>query len=338
MLEPTDESLNALGPHASIQDRAYALLKGMIKEGKLQPGERLLEAQVARAFGISRSPARHALRLLCDEKLIRESSGRGYAVHGRLGQRGMSTDNPAHARRAVLDSVKILAVPQWERMYGQLERELCSCMIFSSVRIVEERLAEHFGVSRTVVRDVLARMHSVGLVTKDSLGGWVAMQVTPDKTHHLYELRWLLEPQALLQAAPHVSTEYLESARSTVIEALDGFPREGFDTDVVENDLHVTLLGHCPNEEILHSLARTRVLFVPTRYLFDPVLRIPLDLIADALKEHAEIYTLLLDGKDEKAARALYEHLKQADERWLRRFRGAESIARGEMPSYLVRL
>ena len=240
------------------------------------------------------------------------------------------------SRRAVLDAVKIAAMPQWERMYGQLEQELCAGMIFSSVRIVEERVAEHYGVSRTVVRDVLARMHSVGLVTKDSLGRWIAPQVTPAKTHHLYELRWLLEPQALRQAAPHVPTAYLERGRATVSNALKGFPQEGFDTDVVENDLHVTLLGHCPNEEILHSLARTRVLFVPTRYLLDPVLHIPLALIEDALHEHIAIYDLLLDRRVDEAAQALFDHLKNADDRWLKRFESTAKKRQPALPPYLL--
>ncbi|WP_231933956.1 GntR family transcriptional regulator [Bordetella bronchialis] len=319
----------------SIQGRAYELLKGMIDEGRLQAGERLLEAEVAKAFGISRSPARHALRLLCEDKLIRESAGRGYEVVGRA-RAGSRVQAIRPARRAVLEPMQILSVPQWERMYGELERELCTHMIFSGVRIVEERVAEHFAVSRTVVRDVLARMHSVGLVSKDALGHWVAPQVTPAKTHHLYELRWLLEPEALRQAAPHVPAGYVERARATAVDALDGFPREGFDTDVVEHDLHVTLLSHCPNEDILHALARTRVLFVPTRYLFDPVLHIPLDLIEDALREHVHIYDLLLTRRPAQAAKALYDHLRHADDRWLKRFQGAAALKPSAMPPYLL--
>lgn len=335
MAEPAKD-LPATMDRKSIQDRTYMLLKGMINEGRMQPGERLLEAQVAKAFGISRSPARHALKLLCEGRLIRELAGRGYEVTGQSTAARRQPGLEAPSRHAVLEAVKIAAVPQWERMYGQLEKELCSRMIFSSVRIVEERVAEHFGVSRTVVRDVLSRMHSVGLVTKDSLGRWIAPHVTPAKTHHLYELRWMLEPTALRQAAPHVSTDYLERARATVTDALDGFPREGFDTDVVENDLHVTLLGHCPNEEILHSLARTRVLFVPTRYLFDPVLQIPLSLIEAALREHLAIYNFLLSGDADSAAMALLEHLKSADERWLKRFEGASRHTQEALPLYLV--
>jgi len=335
-MSEAETDANGAMDSTSIQVRAYTMLKAMLDEGRLQAGERLLEAQVAKAFGISRSPARHALQKLCEGALIRELPGRGYEVVRPAAATARPVTDPMRARRAVLEPMKIVSVPHWERMYGQLEKELCSRMIFSSVRIVEERVAEQFGVSRTVVRDVLARMHSVGLVTKDSLGRWIAPQVTPAKTHHLYELRWMLEPTALQQAAPSLPPALLERARATVIDALDGFPREGFDTDVVENDLHVGVLSYCPNDEILQSLARTRVLFVPTRYLYDPVLRIPLSLIEDALKEHQQIYGLLLDQRADDAATALQSHLKNADERWLKRFESSAGHKQEALPPYLA--
>lgn len=313
----------------SLQDRAFQLLKAMIDDGRLSPGEKLLEAHVSKAFGISRSPARHALRRLCEQQLIHEVQGRGYEVAG-------THDFHSTRQHATLDPIKIPAVARWESMYDRLEQAICTSVMFTPVRIIEERVAEHFHVSRTVVRDVLARMHSVGLVSKDAPGRWIAPQVTPEKTHHLYEIRWLLEPQALLQAAPLVPESYLIQARNTVEQSLNGFPREGFDTDIVENDLHVTLLSYCPNAEILQVLARTRILFVPTRYLFDPVLHIPLGLIEDALKEHLHIYDLLLNNNAREAADALRVHLQRADDRWLQRFNSACHLPDIALPPYLT--
>jgi len=78
------------------------------------------------------------------------------------------------------------------------------------------------------------------------------------------------------------------------------------------------------------------VLFVPTRYLFDPVLHIPLELIEAALREHVQIYDLLLARKPVRAARALYDHLKHADDRWLQRFEGAAALKPFTTPPYLV--
>ncbi len=253
----------------SIQHRTYRLLREMIEDGRIVPGEKLLEAQVAKSFCISRSPARIALAALCADKIIVESKGRGYRVAGQAsGERAGKT--------AVLDRMEITSdEPQWQRMYAELERELCTRVLFGSVRITEEGLAQHFDVSRTVARGVMARMHSVGQLSKDRNGHWIAEQVTKERIGHLFEMRRLLEPTALMQAAQHAPREFLEGVRARLIGAIEAEHRGGAEMDTAETDLHIDLLSHCPNKEIVFALARTHVLFVPTRYLTDPYLQIP---------------------------------------------------------------
>ena len=110
-------------------------------------------------FQVSRSPARATLQALCREQLVRKAQGRGYLVAGTA---------PANTvgRLATLDAVRIQPAPLWERVYAEVELQLARHVLFRPVRLTEEKLAEHFGVSRTVARDVLARMQSVGLVGK----------------------------------------------------------------------------------------------------------------------------------------------------------------------------
>lgn len=309
---------------ASLQDRAYLQLRDMIKGGQIRPGERLLEAGVVRAFGISRSPARQALERLRQDGFLEELAGRGYRVPGGKG-----------SELAALDPVDLSAPRQWERMYEEVEQELFVRTLFGAVRLNELRLAEHFGVSRTVTRDLLARMHGVGLVAKDNAGHWIAEQMTPDRIRHLYELRCLLEPAALRQAAPLVPAAVLEDMRARILAARAETPISSTRFDEAETDLHITLLGYSANPEIMRALKRTHLLFGPTRYLFDPFLGIPIRLIVAALDEHLHILDLLLDGQADRAAHALETHLQDAVERWLRRF---EITAKGKpiaFPSYL---
>ncbi|MBN8413819.1 GntR family transcriptional regulator [Halomonas cupida] len=54
----------------SLADEAYELLKGMIVQGELAPGERLLEPALCRRLGISRTPLRDALNQLAGEGLV----------------------------------------------------------------------------------------------------------------------------------------------------------------------------------------------------------------------------------------------------------------------------
>ena len=72
----------ASSPAVSLQDRIYAHLKAGIAEGRIGPGTRLLESQLARTFSVSRSPARGALNALAAERLVLDDGARGYKVAG----------------------------------------------------------------------------------------------------------------------------------------------------------------------------------------------------------------------------------------------------------------
>jgi DNA-binding GntR family transcriptional regulator len=315
----------------SIQHRTYRLLREMIEDGRIAPGEKLLEAQVAKSFCISRSPARIALAALCADRIIVESEGRGYRVAGQA-------SGARAGRTAVLDRMEITSAPQWQRMYAELERELCTRVLFGSVRITEEGLAQHFEVSRTVARGVMARMHSVGALSKDRNGHWIAEQVTRERIGHLFEMRRLLEPAALMQAAPHAPRDFLEAVRARLVDAVHAKHRGGAEMDTAETDLHIDLLAHCPNKEIVFALARTHVLFVPTRYLGDPYLQIPDQLISDAFTEHLQIVDQVLAGQPERAAQLLQAHIREADTRWMLRFEIIRRMKQPDLPPYLAPL
>jgi DNA-binding GntR family transcriptional regulator len=58
----------------------YAALKEMIREGKLQGGQRMREIEIAEAQGVSRTPVREAMNRLISEGLFEVSAARGVAV------------------------------------------------------------------------------------------------------------------------------------------------------------------------------------------------------------------------------------------------------------------
>jgi DNA-binding GntR family transcriptional regulator len=181
----------------------------------------------------------------------------------------------------------------------------------------------------------MARMHSVGALSKDRIGHWRAERVTAERIGHLFEMRRLLEPTALVQAAPFISREQLEGVRGRLIGEIERRAPERPEMDTAETDLHIDLLARCPNREITHALARTHVLFVPTRYLSDPYLRIPNTLIDDALVEHLQVIDALLAGDVAGAARALAAHLEEADARWMLRFDIVSRMTQPDLPGYL---
>ncbi len=59
---------------------AYQALRESIIRGQYKMGEQIVEGQVAKALGISRSPIREALRRLADERLVEERPRHGTFV------------------------------------------------------------------------------------------------------------------------------------------------------------------------------------------------------------------------------------------------------------------
>jgi DNA-binding GntR family transcriptional regulator len=67
--------------------------------------------------------------------------------------------------------------------------------------LVEADLAEAYGVSKTPVREALLSLTRVGLVEIDSFRGARVRGFTTEDVREIYEMRALLEPFALGNAA-----------------------------------------------------------------------------------------------------------------------------------------
>jgi DNA-binding GntR family transcriptional regulator len=128
---------------------ASELIREAILYGKLAPGERLKEEQLARDLGISRTPVREALLLLTAEGLIESIPNRGAVV------RSYTTDELAemYDLRALLESyaARRAATRISRPALAELAR---SCTRFRAARLVHdikaqtrENLAFHFGIA-----------------------------------------------------------------------------------------------------------------------------------------------------------------------------------------------
>jgi DNA-binding GntR family transcriptional regulator len=315
---------------APMQERVYAHIKAMIEDGRIRPGERLLEVHVARAFAVSRSPARRALQALCVDKTVRAAEGRGYVVAGR--RKDSTTGELANIVEMVVEPS-----PRWKQVYADLEQEICVAVVYHSLRITEDRVADHFDVSRTVARDALARLHSSGVVNKDRQGRWVAERITESRIRALYELRWLIEPEALIQSAQAMPPERVREARDRLRLALTDVPRLGSDTHIdLENDLHVRLLSACPNPELLRVLERTHLLLVSNPHRLKSCVDEPQAHVQSSLQQHLDVLDLLLANELKAASAMLLKHLQESCDFWLVRWDRVQAQPALPLPPYIV--
>ncbi|MDQ1195241.1 GntR family transcriptional regulator [Agrobacterium sp. SORGH_AS 787] len=316
--------------------RACDLLAADIANGVIVQGTRLTETMVANRFGISRAPARQALAELERLHLVRKTESRGYDVVAKnrsVQQTGTADENSVPAA----DTMRMQPRSSWELIYDNIEIEIVSRTSLAAWRINEAMLAKHYGVSRTVARDVVARLQQRGIVHKDESGRWYAPALTAKHIDELYELRWILEPIALEKAVPNLPDGLLISLGKNVADAIQSVDKiDGEMLDALEQQLHVELLGYCQNASLMQAISLPQALLVAHHFLYHWTMEL-FD-TEPFLPEHLAIFDSLLAGDIEGAKSALVRHLQISRSRAMKRITAvAEVISPDELP-YLEKM
>lgn len=316
----------ALAP--KLYRRACDLVANEIRSQQISPGYRLTETALAERFGISRAPARQALAELERLGLLRKADGRGYEV---LASASPSREEPVEHETADFQSRS-----SWQVIYPEIELEVVSRTALAGWRINEAVLARHYGVSRTVARDVVARLQERGIVRKDASGRWFAPALTAQHTQELFELRWVLEPLALQKAVPHLPEGLLPSLRANIEAVMNTREVKSEQLDTLEQELHVDLLGRCGNQALLRAVSLPQALLVAHHFLYRQTAH--LFETEPFLPEHLSIISHLEQNDVSAACEALVHHLKVSRQRAMLRIEAvANSITPAALP-YLEQL
>lgn len=294
-----------------------AVLRRNIADGRLPRGLVLLEGPIAEILQTSRAPVQRALQTLEADGLVHRFDGRGFLV-GPIGTDvapvrldlktiGLETSREVDAALQSRGS--------WERIYNRVESDVAACVVFGQYRLVESELARHFHVSRTVVRDVLARLQQRGLVRKNQSSHWIAGPLTAQLIKDHFALRKILEPPALIAAAPHIERSRLGALYErfgAAEKASADLP--GDDPETLETLLIDTCVLATPNER-LSELIRNNLLPILAADRLLRQLGLPGD--RGAITEHRMIVELLLHDVVEAAAAMLGAHVDAASKRSL---------------------
>ena len=308
--------------HARIAD----ILSAEIAGGVHPPGRHMVETQLAERFGVSRAPVRLALARLSREGWLEYVPARGHTVRGDLPASGPPEDGEA---QAPLGDRDIGARHAWETIHAEVEDAITARIAFGSWQVPETALARTIGVSRTVARDVLARLQGQGLVQMDG-GRWVAPGLSPQRVDELYRLRALLEPAALKEIGSALPRGRVDEEIRRLDEAAAGHP-DGATLDGLEQDLHVDLLSCCPNRTLLEAIRQPQSLLIAHRFLY----RATTELFGTEpfIAEHLGILHALVRGEVDKATALLHDHLMGSRLRAVRRLKALRSFeGLGDVP------
>ena len=119
--------------------------------------------------------------------------------------------------------------------------------------IRQEALAKLFGVSRMPVREALRQLEAQGLLQVVQYKGAVVAPLIEDNSLETYELRQLLEAQALRLSVPLLSKEDFEEAEG-YIEALE-IEKDFGKIGTLNRQFHQALYCKAPNKKLLALIA-----------------------------------------------------------------------------------
>jgi len=95
-------------PYKALRDAAVLRIREAILQGRLKPGQRILEVEMAKELGISRAPVREAIRQLGSEGLVVSMAHRGTYVTSLAPQDAREI----FSLRAALEGLAIMLVVQ----------------------------------------------------------------------------------------------------------------------------------------------------------------------------------------------------------------------------------
>jgi DNA-binding GntR family transcriptional regulator len=266
----------------------------LLKDQGAQAGHHLVELDLCRAFGVSRTPVRGALKLLAADGVVTARAGRGFVL-ARL-PAGVSDDTTSAEDE---EDQRLFDAFAGARAAGELGDEF-----------TQQEVVRRFDVRLGPVMRVLRQLAELGLVERKPGNGWA---FAPDPARILgesYAFRRALEPQMLLQPGFRLDRGWADKARSQhqKLRKKPWRSGDGVSFHGVNADFHEQLARGCGNRAMLKAVQRQNQL----RQFLIGQWEYPMEQVYSAIDDHLEILAALDAGYADKAAALMLHHLNQS--------------------------
>lgn len=205
-------------------------------------------------------------------------------------------------------------LPRGERAYRYIRQALATQKLMPGDRLREVDLAEMIGLSRTPIREALARLESEGLVVHDATLGIMVADLDYNMITELYFMREILEGTAARLAAQHASDVEISLLEDMCAQYANS----------VGNDQQ---LGRSNRQfhELLYNCSHNRYLIKMLKTLHDTLTLLgnttltDQKRVKDTIKEHEAVVSAIKKHDPDGAEKALREHIYASQKMRIRR-------------------
>ena len=200
-------------------------------------------------------------------------------------------------------------------IYDRMVAAILDHRLPPGTKLVEDRLATAFGVSRTRIRPVLVRLANEQVVTIALNRGASVAQPTEKEAREVFEVRRMIEPTLIECFIASASRDDIDAlARCIADEEQARAAGDGRRAIRLAGDFHL-LIAQAANHHTLGRILRelvSRTSLVLMTYGRPPQ-QAWHDAHACSCQEHRSLLTAIRGRNPRKAARLMHEHLQQLE-------------------------
>lgn len=198
-----------------------------------------------------------------------------------------------------------------QRIYEVLKDQIINEELGPGERLLDDKLASSFGVSRTPVREALTRLASEDLVEITPRSGIYVKKLTKKDVEEIYKIRKVLEGLAAREATSIIDDKKLEQLNLLLQKAKRSLNSDDYqsciDFDVA---LHNLILENCQNSRLYSIIANLNTLI----HVFRVRIARNKEKAKQALSEHEAILNAIKARNPEKAEKIIMEHIEKSKE------------------------
>ncbi|MGB9789478.1 GntR family transcriptional regulator [Thermotoga caldifontis] len=195
-----------------------------------------------------------------------------------------------------------------EKIYLDLREKILSEEIKPGEWIVERKLTEVYGVSRTPIREVLRMLMEDGLIELNGKKGYTVRKLTLEDFVEIYTAREAIEGAAARLACRNRNEELIQKLQKLKQELelvdIDSDPAKGV---ALGRQLHDLLIEYSGNRILKKFYEKLRLLTNMTRN----ITKRSVDIEKKSRDEHIQIIEAVLKGDETEAEDLLRKHLRR---------------------------
>lgn len=213
-------------------------------------------------------------------------------------------------------------------IYSRLRDMIMGNELVAGQKLVDRDLAETLGVSRTPIREVLARLAMTGLIEQRARRGYYVARFSIEQINDLYDFRKILEFHSAGLAAAHATPEHHLKMQELLnqCEEIAAAPDGQAALLKLDMDFH-RLIATASNSKSLQDAVHdvidkiTCLVSVETAGASPGVLR-------NALDDHAALYRMIKAGDGPGCSSLMQQHIENAREALVRIFKARGDFQR----------